>query len=462
MWIAQQELAKGPAHPFYQRVNELLEEKKFDEFAEKECAKFYAEKMGRPSLAPGIYFRLLLVGYFEGIDSERGIAWRAADSLALRKFLGISIDEQTPDHSTISRTRRLMDVETHHKVFFWILEVLRDQGLVKGKTVGIDATTLEANAAMRSIVRRDSGESYEEFLKGLARESGIETPTREDLSRLDRRRKNKASNDDWVNPHEQDARITKMKDGRTHLAHKAEHAVDLKTGAVLAVTLQEADQGDTTTVAETLAQAGENVAELIGTEEPSPKPKAHLKGIEEMVGDKGYHSGETLAKLQGVEVRTYISEKKQPGRRHWEGKAEQQRATYANRRRIQGSYGQRLLRKRGELIERSFAHCYDTGGMRRTHLRGHANILKRLLIHVGAFNLSLIFRSVLGSGTPRELRNRQSALILLLLWLLHRTATPARRTNRSLSPSAFHRGRNHRYLRYKLRYSGKTDSATGC
>ena len=194
MWIAHQELAKGPAHPFYQRVNEWLEEKKFDEFAEKECAQFYAEKMGRPSLTPGIYFRLLLVGYFEGIDSERGIAWRAADSLALREFLGISLDEQTPDHSTISRTRRLMDVETHHKVFFWILEVLRDQGLVKGKTVGIDATTLEANAAMRSIVRRDTGESYEEFLKGLARESGIETPTREELSRLDRRRKNKASN----------------------------------------------------------------------------------------------------------------------------------------------------------------------------------------------------------------------------------------------------------------------------
>ena len=186
MWIAHQELAKGPAHPFYQRVNELLEEKKFDEFAEKECAKFYAEKMGRPSLAPGIYFRLLLVGYFEEIDSERGIAWRAADSLGLRKFLRISLDEQTPDHSTISRTRRLIDVETHRKVFFWILEVLRDQGLVKGQTVGIDATTLEANAAMRSIVRRDTGESYEEFLQGLAKESGIETPTREDLARLDR------------------------------------------------------------------------------------------------------------------------------------------------------------------------------------------------------------------------------------------------------------------------------------
>ena len=193
-----------------------------------------------------------------------------------------------------------------------------------------------------------------------------------------------------------------MKDGRTHLAHKAEHAVDFESGAVLAVTLQGADQGDTTTVRETLAQAGENVAELIATEQPSSKPKAHLKGIAEVVGDKGYHSGETLTTLESVEVWTYIPEKKQPGRRHWEGKAEQQQATYANRRRTWGTYGERLLRKRGELLERSFAHCYDTGGMRRTHLRGHPNILKRLLIHVGAFNLSLIFRSLLGSGTPRE------------------------------------------------------------
>jgi transposase len=302
----------------------------------------------------------------------------------------------------------------------WILELLRDQGLLKGKTVGIDATTLEANAAMRSIVRRDSGESYEEFLKGLAKKSGIETPTREDLARLDGTRKNKGSNKDWVNPHDEDARITKMKDGRTHLAHKAEHAVDLKSGAVLAVTLQEADQGDTTTVIETLAQAGENSAALMETEEPSGKPKMHLQGIEEAVTDKGYHSGETLVMLKNAEVRTYIPEKKQKGQRHWDGKGEQQQAVYANRLRVDGSYGKRLLRKRGELIERSFAHCYDTGGMRRTHLRGHRNILKRLLIHVGAFNLSLIFRSLLGSGTPREYKNRQSSLLFAFLLLFRR------------------------------------------
>src|ERR1700680_1202208 len=462
LWISHQELAKGPAHPFYKRVNELLETEGFDEFAEKECAKFYAANNGRPSRVPGIYFRLLLVGYFEGIDSERGIAWRAADSFGLRQFLGIRLDEPTPDHSTISRTRRLIDVETHRKVFFWVLERLRDQGGVKGKTVGIDATTLEANAAMRSIVRRDNGESYEEFLKGLAKESGIETPTREDLARFDRTRKNKASNQDWVNPHDRNARITKMKDGRTHLAHKAEHAVDLKTGAVLEVTLQEADQGDTTTVLETLVQAGENVAELIGTEGPEQKPQMHLKGIEEVVTDKGYQSGAVLVDMKSAEVRTYMPEKRQTGQRHWEGKYEEQQAVYANRRRVNGAYGKHLLRKRGELIERSFAHCYDTGGMRRTHLRGHENILKRLLIHVGAFNLSLIFRSLLGSGTPRESRNRQSSFVFVLLWLFARSSAPARRTHDSLSSSRLRRPRNHRYLRYKFRHAKEQGCATGC
>jgi transposase len=253
-----------------------------------------------------------------------------------------------------------------------------------------------------------------------------------------------------------------MKDDRTHLAHKAEHAVDMQTGAVLAVTLQEADQGDTTTVVETLVQAGENVAELIGTEAPDQKPKVHLKGLEEVVTDKGYHSGAVLVEMKSAEVRTYMPEKKQAGQRHWEGKSEEQQAVYANRRRMNRSYGQQLLRKRGELIERSFAHCYDTGGMRRTHLRGHQNILKRLLIHVGAFNLSLIFRTLWGSGTPRELRNRRSSFVLVLLRLLDRSATPAPRPSSSFSSSRLHRRQNHRYLRYKFRHSRNRGSTTDC
>jgi len=262
MWIAHTKLPQTVAHPFYERLNQVLEERGFDDFVERCCAGFYAERMGRPSLAPGRYFRLLLIGYFEGIDSERGIAWRAADSLGLRSFLGVGLEEMPPDHSTISRTRRLIDVETHQAVFGWVLEVLAEKGLVKGKTVGIDGTTLEANAALRSIVRRDTGESYEEFLRGLAQESGIDTPTREQLAKLDRKRQKKGSNEEWVNPHDPEAEITKLKEGRTHFAYKAEHAVDLETGAVVAVTVDGGAAGDTQTILETLPQAGEHIAEV--------------------------------------------------------------------------------------------------------------------------------------------------------------------------------------------------------
>ena len=406
------------------------EKRNIGQSVEKACAKFYASRNGRPSLAPGIYFRLLLLGYFEGMDSERGIAWRAADSLGLRRFLGIALDEKAPDHSTISRTRRLIGVETHRQVFFWVLGLLADRGLLKGKRIGIDATTLEANAALRSIVRRDNGESYEEFLTGLAKESGIETPTREDLGRVDRKRKKKkTSNRERVNPHDRDARIAKMKDGRTHLAHKAEHAVDMETGAVVAVTLQEAHLGDTTTVKETLAQAGETVAQLIEREvetAPAEEPKVNLKGVEELVADKGYHSGPVLEETKAVGVRTYIPERQQQGRRHWSGKEGQQRAVYENRRRVQRAKGKQLWRQRGELIERSFAHCYDTGGMRRTHLRKHSNILKRQLIHVGAFNLSLILRKSVGAGTPREWRNHTPRLVFVFLCLVRAYHAPRR------------------------------------
>jgi transposase len=280
---------------------------------------------------------------------------------------------------------------------------------------------------MRSIVRRDSGESYDEFLTGLAKESGIATPTREDLARVDRKRDKKTSNKDWVNPHDRDARVAKMKDGRTHLAHKAEHAVDMDSGAVVAVTLQPADQGDTTTVKQTLAEAGETVAELIEQEAvdtPDQAPRVHLGGIEELVGDKGYHSAAVLSEIKDAGVRTYIPERKQTGRRNWRGNQAQRRAVYDNRRRISGSYGKSLLRKRGELLERSFAHCYDTGGMRRTHLRGHPNILKRQLIHIGAFNLSLILRRLLGAGTPRELRNRARVVSAVLFWLATKLIGP--------------------------------------
>jgi transposase len=353
-----------------------------------------------------MYFRLLMLGYFEGIDSERGIAWRAADSLSVREFLGLELDEAPPDHSTISRTRRLIDVETHRAVFSWILDRLATAGLVKGETLGVDATTLEANAALRSIVRRDTGEGYEAFLTRLAKASGIATPTREDLARLDRKRPKKGSNEDWTHPHDPDARITKMKDGRTHLAHKAEHAVDLNTGAVVAVTIQPADKGDTETVKETLMEAAENVEKA--------KPRTDV--VKELVADKGYHSNALLEDLAILGVRTYLSEPAR-GRRKWKGKYGARDAVYGNRRRIRGARGRRLLRQRGERLERPFAHAYETGGLRRVYLRGHSNILKRVLIHTAALNLGLLMRLLVGVGTPRSLQGRLWALFTRLLLL---------------------------------------------
>ena len=402
MWVATADLPQGGGHPFYERLNQILNAAGFDAFVEQLCAPFYA-RMGRPSLAPGRYFRLLLVGYFEGLDSERAIAWRAADSLSLRSFLRLAPPSAPPDHSTISRTRRLLSVETHEAVFTWVLQQLADAGLVRGRTVGIDATTLEANAALRSIVRRETGEDDTTFLTRLAEASGIATPTRAELARFDRSRTKKTSNAEWTHPHDPDARVTKMKDGRTHLAHKAEHTVNLETGAVVGVTVQGADTGDTASMVETLIAAAEQVDAVL--------PDG--PGIEEVVGDKGYHSNETMADVKALGLRSYISEPDR-GRRCWKQRQAARDAVYANRRRIRGERGHRLLRCRGELLERPFAHVCETGGMRRVHLRGHPNIRKRLLVHVAGCNLGLLLRHLIGVGTPRSLQGRAAALLRAL------------------------------------------------
>jgi transposase len=416
LWVPTSDLPTPPGHPFYERLNTVLGTHGFDGFVEGLCQQFYALTMGRPSIPPGVYFRMLLVGYFEGLDSERGIAWRVADSIALRSFLGYALTETTPDHSTVSRTRRLFDLETHQEVFIWVLRVLAKEGLLKGKTLGVDATTLEANAALRSIVRRDTGESYDEFLKRLAKASGIETPTRADLAKLDRNRPRKGSNDDWEHPHDPDAEIAKMKDGRTHLTHKAEHGSDMESQAVLAVTLSGGAEGDTDTLPWTVMEAEANLARVA----EDPEAAEHLAGdpLAEAVTDKGYHSNGTCRWLSESGVRTYVSEPAR-GRRNWQGKAKERDAVYANRRRIRGERGKRLLRMRGEVLERGFAHAYDRGGMRRLHLRGRGNILKRLLVHMGGFNLSLVLRKLMGCGTPRGLRDRLLGILEGILDGLH-------------------------------------------
>ena len=446
LWIPARQVAKGPGHPFYRKLNEVLAAGRevhdpqahggpdacgdrqphggrvsFDRFAEDLCRPFYAQ-VGRPGIPPGVYFRMLLIGYFEGIDSERGIDWRCSDSLTLRQFLGYSLTDATPDHSTLCTIRQRIDLETHRAVFAWVLALVADSGLLKSQTLGIDATTLEANAAMRSIVRNDTGEGYEQFLTGLAQASGITTPTREDLAKLDKSRKNKASNDDWHNPNDPDAKITKMKDGRTHLAHKAEHATDLQTGAIVAVTLQPADRDDHQSVEHTVEEAFETLLDVgeHGGQVALPR---------EVVADKGYHGNGVCVGLESMGLRTYLSEPAR-GRRVWTDrksghvKSAERDAVYGNRRRIRGRRGKALLRRRGELVERPFAHCYETGGMRRTHLRGHANILKRLLVHTAGFNLALVLRRVHGLGKPRTLQDGLKRLLggllgqLRALWKL--------------------------------------------
>jgi transposase len=366
-------------------------------------------------LAPGLYFRLMMIGFFEGLDSERGIAWRVADSLTLRQFLQIGLDERTPDHVTISRTRRLISAAAHQQVFGWVLKRLSRGGLIQGKTIGIDSTTLEANAAMKSIVRRDTQESYTEYLKRLAQAEGVEAQDAAAVRRLDRKRAKKMSNEEWVNPHDPEAEIARLKDGRTALAYKTEQAVDMETGAIVAVTTHGGARGDTESIGETLPQAGEAVAEQIAEPTPDGKYAVNFAGVEEVVADKGYHSNEVVRDLAELGVRTYIAEPER-GARKWDERRAEQAAVYANRRRIRGARGKRLQAKRGERVERNFAHQFDTGGMDRLYVRGPHNVHKKLLIQAAACNLALLMRTLYGAGKPKAAHDRRGELVFAILW----------------------------------------------
>jgi transposase len=408
------ELPTAPGHPFYKRLNEVLDKAKFDRFCEKSCAGFYHRKLGRPSLPPGQYFRIMVIGFFEGLDSERGIAWRLADSLTLRQFLSIGLDEKTPDHVTISRTRRLIHEATHQRIFSFVLQQLAQAGLLRGKTIGVDSTTLEANAAMKSIVRRNTGESYMAYLKRLAEAEGIDAQDAAALLRMDRKRNKKTSNEDWQSPSDQEAEITKLKDGRTALAFKAENAVDMETGAIVAVATHGGAAADTATIQETVIEAAIAVAGLIAEPTPEGEYSVHPDGVQEVVADKGYHSNEAVLGLEQLEVRTYIAEPDR-GPRNWRGKAAEKAAVYGNRRRIQGNRGKSLQRQRGERIERNFAHQFDTGGLDRLYVRGKQNVHKKLLIQAAACNLALLMRARYGSGKPRAAHDQVVDAILTIL-----------------------------------------------
>ena len=407
MLVTWAELPRSPGHVFYDKLQSVLTTSDFDGFVEKQCAPLYAARRGRPSLPPGRYFRMLLVGYFEGIDSERGLEWRCADSLSLREVLRLGERERVPDHSWLSRTRGRLPLDVHDAVFTWVLQRLAEHGLIKGERIGVDASTMEANAALRTIVRRDSGEGYREMLTRMARESGIETPTAEDLIRLDRTRKGKTlSNAEWASPTDPDARIAKLKDGRTHLAYKPEHAMDLDTGAVVAAALHPADQGDTTTLPGTLASAAGHLAALDAA--PTPETPA------ELIADKGYHSRDGLKALDEGPWKSRIAEPRRDGFLRWHGDDAARRAVYNNRTRLLSEVARQAFKLRAELVERGFALILDRGGMRRAWLRGRENVHKRYLIHVAGYNLGLILRLLTGAGTPRGFGARASGSLFAL------------------------------------------------
>ncbi len=398
-------MQRSPGHPFYKKLNGLLRDSKFDEFVEGLCAPHYAETHGRPSIPPGVYFRMLMVGYFEGIDSQRGIAWRCADSRSLQEFLGLGLTERSPEHSSLTRVRQRLPLEVHQEVFAFIVQIGSHKGQLKGKTLGVDTTTLEANAAMKSIVRRDTGEDWNEYVRGLAEEAGIENPSDDDLRRFDRtRRGKKVSNKDWKSPTDPEARIGKMKDGRTKLSYKAQHAIDLDTQLVVAATIHQADESDGELLKEAIIETG-GVLESAG----------HDGGFTEVVADKGYHKAGTLAWVAARKMRSYIPERRSSRKRKWTDKPPGWEAAFRrNRRRSRGERARYLHRLRSERVERGFAHSCRTGRSRRTWLRGVEDVHKRYLIHVGGMNLGTIMRAMFGVGTPRGLQGPISAAIRLL------------------------------------------------
>jgi len=419
LWISTTDLAQAPGHVFYDKLNQLLAATDFDRFVESLCQPHYAAGVGRESIPPGTYFRMLFVGYFEGLDSQRAIAWRCSDSLSLRVFLGLALNEATPDHSSLTVIKQRLPLAVHEQVFTFVLKVAHEKKLLRGKTVAVDATTLEANAAMRTIIRKDTGEDWQKYVKRLMAEEGIENPTDEEVRRYDKKRKKKVSNKEWESPTDPDSRIAKMKDGRTHLAYKAEHTVDLDSEFVLAATVHPADQADSATLLDSVLNAQANLV-LAGSEQE----------IEEAVADKGYHKAQTLAECEQFNTRTYIPEPQ--GRDYnWTDKPEAHRqATLRNRRRVKGSRSKRLQRKRSEYVERSFAHVCETGGGRRTWLRGLENVTKRYVVQVAAHNLGRLMRKLFGIGKPRTLQGdggRSVGIIWCFYWLLGRWEVPSYR-----------------------------------
>jgi transposase len=396
-WIVAQELPSATPGAFYERVNRTLEKMGFAEHVWGICASAYADERrgGRPGIDPVIYFKMLMVGFFEDLPSERAIASRCADSLSVRAFLGFSLTEATPHHSSLSIIRQRLSKEHFQAVHKLILEALHKHGLLRGRKLGIDSSVIEANASLRALEHRNTEENYWEYVKRLAVEAGVDPADTKAVRRFDKKRPGrKTSNEDWVNPHDPDAKVGRTKDGATDMTYKPEHVSDLESGAIIEAEVREGDEADTEELTDRMMVAINTLQEVC------PNVPVEKLG-EELAADEGYFALEEIGMLQEAGVRTVISDPHAAKRRK-DLSAEQRAILRRASRATRSKSGKALLRKRGEFLERGFCHVLDHGGMRRATLRGKANLSKRYVAAALTFNLSLLLRTVMGIGTPKQ------------------------------------------------------------
>ena len=395
-WIVADRLPKASPSRFYELLNGTLEGMNFAGEVWEMCAPAYAgaERGGRPGIDPVVYFKMLMIGFFEGLDSERAIAARCADSLSLRGFLGYALDEATPDHSSMTVIRQRLGGDCFARVFAVVLAALQKHGLLKGRHLGIDSSVIEANASLRSLTERNTEEGYWDYVQRLAREAGLETTDGAELRNFDRKRAGKKmSNEQWENPHDPDAKIGRTKDGATDMVYLPEHTVDLDTGAIVQAQVLAGDHRDSEELSERVIEAVVNVQEAQADPEALP---------ETLTADKGYFSLLEIGRLQELSLKTVISDPHRAQRRFDKLSSAERQSLARAQRSVSSKYGRKLLRKRGQHIERSFAHVLDAGGMRRATLRGLENLNKRHQIAAACYNLSQLLRQLYGIGTPKQ------------------------------------------------------------
>jgi len=406
-WVVADRLPKASPSRFYQLLDRTLAEMDFAGQVRAMCAPAYAEawRGGRPGIDPVVYFKMLMIGFFEGIESERQIAARCEDSLSLRGFLGYTLEEATPDHSSMSVIRQRLGSACYERVFALVLAALQRHGLLKGRHLGIDSSVIEANASLRSLCERNTEEGYWQYVQRLAKELGLETSDGAELRNFDRKRPGKKmSNEQWENPHDPDAKIGKTKAGATAMVYLPEHTVDLETGAIVQAQVLLGDHRDSEELSQRVIEAAINVQEAKGTKDPEVLPKT-------LTGDKGYFSLEEVGRLQELSIKPVISDPHRAQRRFDKLSSAQRQSLARVQRSVSSKYGKELLRRRGQHIERSFAHVLDAGGMRCATLRGLKNLNKRHQIAAACYNLSQLLRRLYGVGTPKQWR------AFLRLWM---------------------------------------------